>query len=111
MGARALGNRSILADAKIKISDIINLKIKRRESFRPFAPAIMQEKTNEWFEINKEVPYMTEVYPIKKEKVNIIQGVAHVDGTGRLQTVKKLNNPKFYELLNSFYKITNVPIY
>ncbi|MAY90756.1 MAG: carbamoyltransferase [Rickettsiales bacterium] len=110
-GARALGNRSILADARnINIKDIINLKIKRRESFRPFAPAIMSDKINEWFEIDKEVPYMTEVYPIKKDKINIIPGVVHVDGTGRLQTVKKINNPKFYELINSFYKITNVPI-
>ena len=110
-GARALGNRSILADARNKnIKDIINLKIKRRESFRPFAPAIMDEKTGEWFEIHKEVPYMTEVYPIKKDKINLIPGVVHVDGTGRLQTVKKTNNPKFYELINSFYKITNVPI-
>ena len=70
----------------------------------------MDEKTGEWFEIHKEVPYMTEVYPIKKDKINLIPGVVHVDGTGRLQTVKKTNNPKFYELINSFYKITNVPI-
>ena len=110
-GARALGNRSILADARNKnIKDIINLKIKRRESFRPFALAVMNEKIGEWFEIDKEVPYMTEVYPVKNNKINLIPGVVHVDGTGRLQTVKKTNNPKFYELINSFYKITNVPI-
>ncbi len=110
-GARALGNRSILADARNKnIKEIINLKIKRRESFRPFAPAIMNEKIGDWFEIDKEVPFMTEVYPVKNNKRKLIPGVVHVDGTGRLQTVKKTNNPKFYELINSFYKITDVPI-
>ena len=110
-GARALGNRSILADARNpNIKDIINSKIKRRESFRPFAPSILYEKTKEWFEIENEIPFMSEVHPIKKEKINMLPGITHVDGTGRLQTVKKENNLKYYNLIKSFYEITDVPI-
>ena len=110
-GARALGNRSILADARNpKIKDIINSKIKRRESFRPFAPAILREHTKNWFETDKEVPYMSEVYNILKSKRNDLPGITHVDGTGRLQTVTKLNNPRFYKLLRKFYEKTNIPI-
>tara|TARA_B100000787_G_scaffold141355_1_gene110445 strand:+ start:10459 stop:12183 length:1725 start_codon:yes stop_codon:yes gene_type:complete len=110
-GARALGNRSIIADARNpKIKDIINSKIKRRESFRPFAPSILYEKMNEWFDIDKEVPFMSEVYPIKKEKISLLPGITHVDGTGRLQTVKKQNNLKYYNLIKSFYELTGVPI-
>ena len=110
-GARALGNRSIIADARNpKIKDIINSKIKRRESFRPFAPSILSEKMNEWFDIDKEVPFMSEVYPIKKEKISLLPGITHVDGTGRLQTVKKQNNLKYYNLIKSFYELTGVPI-
>ena len=110
-GARALGNRSILADARNpKIKDIINKKIKKRESFRPFAPAILEEFTSQWFEIDKDVPYMSEVYKILKNKVNDLPGITHVDGTGRLQTVTKSNNNKFYYLIKNFYNKTNIPI-
>ena len=110
-GARALGNRSILADARNpKIKDIINKKIKKRESFRPFAPAILEEFTSQWFEIDKDVPYMSEVYKILKNKVNDLPGITHVDGTGRLQTVTKSNNNKFYCLIKNFYNKTNIPI-
>ena len=110
-GARALGNRSILADARNpKIKDIINKKIKKRESFRPFAPAILEEFTSQWFEIDKDVPYMSEVYKILKNKVNDLPGITHVDGTGRLQTVTKSNNNKFYSLIKNFYNKTNIPI-
>ena len=110
-GARALGNRSILADARNpKIKDIINKKIKKRESFRPFAPAILKEFTSQWFEIDKDVPYMSEVYKILKNKVNDLPGITHVDGTGRLQTVTKSNNNKFYCLIKNFYNKTNIPI-
>lgn len=110
-GARALGNRSILADARNpKIKDIINKKIKRRESFRPFAPAILKEFTSQWFEIDKNVPYMSEVYNILENKLNDLPGITHVDGTGRLQTVTKSNNNKFYTLIKNFYKKTNIPI-
>ena len=110
-GPRALGNRSILADARNpKIKDIINKKIKRRESFRPFAPSILEEYTNNWFEIDKDVPYMSEVYMIKKEKRDLIPGVTHVDGSGRLQTVNLKNNPQYYNLIKEFFRITKVPI-
>ena len=110
-GARALGNRSILADARNpKIKDIINKKIKKRESFRPFAPAILKEFTSQWFEIDKDVPYMSEVYKILQNKVNDLPCITHVDGTGRLQTVTKSNNNKFYCLIKNFYNKTNIPI-
>ena len=110
-GPRALGNRSIIADARNpNIKDIINSKIKRRESFRPFAPSILFEKTKDWFEIENEVPYMSAVYPIKKDKLKLLPGITHIDGTGRLQTVKKLNNIKYYNLINSFYQLTGIPI-
>ena len=110
-GARALGNRSILADARNpNIKDIINSKIKRRESFRPFAPAILAEHTEEWFEIDKEVPYMTEVYDIKENRRTELPGITHVDGTGRLQTVTESSNPRFYKLIKKFNEKTNIPI-
>ena len=110
-GPRALGNRSILADARNpKIKDIINLKIKRRESFRPFAPSVLSEFSNDWFEIKKEVPYMSEVYPVKSEKQKILPAITHVDGTGRLQTVKKQDNKIYYDLIFKFYQLTTVPV-
>lgn len=110
-GPRALGNRSIIADARNpNIKDIINSKIKRRESFRPFAPSILFEMTKDWFEIENEVPFMSEVYPIKKDKLKLLPGITHVDGTGRLQTVKKFNNIKYYNLIYAFYQITGIPI-
>ena len=110
-GPRALGNRSILADPRNKnIKDIINLKIKRRENFRPFAPSILREHVKEWFEDDCEVPYMSEVKMINKIKRKFIPGVTHIDGSGRLQTVTKLQNENYYNLINEFYKITGVPI-
>ncbi len=110
-GPRALGNRSILADPRNpNIKDIINKKIKRRESFRPFAPSIIEEKVKEWFEETRKVPYMSEVYKIKINKRKMIPGVTHVDGTGRLQTVNIKENEKYYNLIKKFYDITNVPI-
>ncbi len=111
-GARALGNRSIIADPrKENIKEIINLKIKKREGFRPFAPAILYEKVKDWFDCDDEnVQYMSKVYPVKKDKVNLVPAIVHEDGTGRLQTVKKEDNLFFYNLIQSFYKISNVPI-
>ncbi len=111
-GPRALGNRSILADPRnANIKDILNLKIKRRESFRPFAPSILFEDTNNWFNNFKdEEPYMSRVLHFKEEKYSLVPGVVHIDGSGRLQTVKKDNNPIYYNLIKSFKKITGVPI-
>jgi len=108
-GPRALGNRSILADPRrTDMKDILNEKIKHRESFRPFAPSILEEYISEYFDIDKPSPYMLMVAPVKKPKN--IPAVTHVDGTGRLQTVSKNTNPLYYDLINEFYKITKVPV-
>ena len=88
----------------------MNLKIKRSESFRPFAPAILFEDIDDWFDENHEVPFMMQVYNIHKDKQKIIPAVTHKDGTGRLQTVDSLNNPRYYDLILEFKKITGVPI-
>ena len=110
-GARALGNRSILANpCNPKIKEIINKKIKRRENFRPFAPSILEEEKQNWFENNRTNPYMSYVEEIRKEKRNIIPSVTHIDGTGRVQTVSKETNGDFYELIHKLFKISKVPI-
>ena len=108
-GPRALGNRSILADPRrADMKDTLNAKIKHRESFRPFAPSILEEYVGEYFEIDVPSPYMLMVVPVKKPKD--IPAVTHVDGTGRLQTVSKESNELYYDLINEFYKITEVPV-
>jgi carbamoyltransferase len=108
-GPRALGNRSILADPRrADMKDILNAKIKHRESFRPFAPSILEEYASEYFEIDVPSPYMLMVAPVKKPKE--IPAVTHVDGTGRLQTVSKKSNPLYYDLIKEFYKNTKVPV-
>ena len=110
-GPRALGNRSILADPRNdNMREILNLKIKRREKFRPFAPSILEEETKNWFEKEDEVPFMSKVFQVKDLKKSIIPSVTHVDGSGRLQTVSKKYNPEFYKLIKDFFKITKVPI-
>ena len=110
-GARALGNRSIIANpCNPNIKEIINKKIKRRESFRPFAPAILENEKNNWFNGNKKNPYMSSVEEIKLDKRATIPAVTHFDGSGRVQTVSEDMNKDFYDLINSFYKISNVPI-
>ena len=110
-GPRALGNRSILCDPRRKdMKDILNLKIKRRESFRPFAPSILREKVGEWFEVDDDVPFMMKVLPIRKEKQALIPAVTHVDGSGRLQTVYSHTNPRYYRLIEMFEVLTGVPI-
>ena len=110
-GPRALGNRSILADPRNpKIREIINLKIKRRENFRPFAPSILEEFTDQWFEVDDKVPFMSKVYQVKTDKISKISAVTHVDGSGRLQTVSKTLNENYYLLLKEFFSITDVPI-
>ena len=110
-GPRALGNRSILADPRNKnIKELINTKIKRRESFRPFAPSILSDMQSEWFEEKFDNIYMSAVMTPKKNKANIIPGVVHIDNTSRVQTVYREMNNKFYELIHNFYLKTNVPI-
>ena len=110
-GPRALGARSIIADPRNpKAKDLLNLKIKRRESFRPFAPSILKEYTEEYFEKVEDVPFMEKVFPIRKEKHSVIPAVTHVDGTGRLQTVMQEVSPRYYRLIDTFRKKTGVPI-
>jgi carbamoyltransferase len=110
-GPRALGNRSIIADPSRKdAKDLINSKIKRRESFRPFAPSILKEYTAEYFTQVDDVPFMEKVFPIRPEKHSIIPAVTHVDGTGRLQTVEEKDNPRYYRLIKTFSKKSGVPI-
>ena len=94
-GPRALGNRSIVCDPRrADMKDILNLKIKRRESSRPFAPSILREAVPQWFEVDDGVPFMIQVYPIRSEKRALIPAVTHVDGSGRLQTVYRETNPR-----------------
>jgi len=108
-GPRALGNRSIIADPRnAKMKDILNEKIKHRESFRPFAPCILEEYISEYFDVDVTSPYMLLVAPVKKPEK--IPAVTHVDGTARLQTVSKDINLLFYNLITEFHKITGVPV-
>jgi carbamoyltransferase len=130
-GPRSLGNRSIIADSRSeKMQKNLNIKVKYRESFRPFAPAVLFEKVSEWFEINSESPYMLLVADVKKskqlqmtneqknlfgiDKLNVkrssIPSVTHVDYSARIQTVHKETNPIFYRLIEEFEKITKYPI-
>ncbi len=110
-GPRALGNRSILADPRNKkIKDIINLKVKKRENFRPFAPSILKSHVSNWFEEESSVPYMSEVKLVRKDKRELIPGIVHIDGTGRLQTVTKDQNLHYFNLISAFFNKTKVPI-
>ena len=107
-GNRALGNRSILADPRnSNIKDIINKKIKKREDFRPFAPSVLEEHYQEYFDTSQTSPYMSRIMPVKSTK---IPGVTHVDGTARIQTVNREFNERYYDLINAFYKKTNIPM-
>jgi carbamoyltransferase len=110
-GPRALGNRSILCDPRrADMKALLNAKIKRRESFRPFAPSVLEEAVPEWFEEDDAVPFMMQVFQIREEKRNLIPAVTHVDGSGRLQTVSSLTNPRYYRLIDSFRKLSGVPM-
>lgn len=110
-GPRALGHRSILADPRRDDArQLLNDKIKRRESFRPFAPSILKEYASEYFEQVDEVPFMEKVFKIKKEKHQEIPAVTHIDGTGRLQTVDRNVSPKYYKLIETFKEKTGTPI-
>lgn len=110
-GPRALGNRSIVVDPRRPdMKDILNAKIKRRESFRPFAPSILRESVGEFFETDTDVPFMQQVFRIRPEKRSSIPAVTHVDGTGRLQTVTESQNPLYYLLIREFGKRTGIPM-
>jgi carbamoyltransferase len=126
-GPRALGNRSILGDAKgLEMQQKLNLKIKYRENFRPFAPSVLSEKTQDYFDLEKESPYMLFVAPIKKEirnklpenypdlplkdkfrhKRSKLQAITHLDFSARIKTVHKDTNPRYWNLINEFEKLT-----
>jgi carbamoyltransferase len=114
-GPRALGARSILSNpCNSKMQDILNLKVKHREKFRPFAPVITVEDAPKWFECDLPIPepadFMLMVYPIKKEKRKLIPAVTHVDGSGRLQTIRRKQNPLYYDLIKAFEKYSKTPI-
>jgi len=110
-GPRALGNRSILADPRNELAkQLINSKIKRRESFRPFAPSVLKEFVADYFEQHDQVPFMEKVFLIRADKRAEIPAVTHLDGTGRLQTVEAENNLKYYKLIQHFYQATGTPI-
>lgn len=110
-GPRALGNRSILGDPRTSdMKDILNKKIKRRESFRPFAPSILREHVSDWFEEDDDVPLMMKVFQFKKERRHEIPAVCHADGSGRLQTVYRETNERYYALIEEFESMTGAPI-
>jgi carbamoyltransferase len=110
-GPRALGNRSIVADPRRpEMKDILNRRIKHREIFRPFAPSILAEKTGEWFEKSHPSPFMTLAYTVRPENRDKIPAPTHVDGTGRLQTVTREANPRYWGLIKAFEKLTGVPV-
>ena len=112
-GPRALGNRSILADARRDdMKDVVNHAVKLREGFRPFAPACMAEHADEWFDMTglNDSPYMLFIVPVKHDKRTKIPAVTHVDGSARVQTVTAEQNERFYKVLSAFHKITGVPV-
>jgi carbamoyltransferase len=110
-GPRALGNRSILADPRQEqIKDVLNLRIKHRESFRPFAPAVLEEYVGEYFEESCESPFMLMVFKVRPEQRPRIPATKHVDHTGRVQSVSRSSNPKFWKLIEAFRKRTGIPL-
>ncbi|HEX7153863.1 MAG TPA: carbamoyltransferase C-terminal domain-containing protein [Thermoanaerobaculia bacterium] len=110
-GPRALGNRSIVCDPRrADMKNILNQKIKRRESFRPFAPSILREAVGDWFETDYDVPFMLQVYQIREAKRAEIPAVTHVNGSGRLQSVTEAQNARYYHLIEAFRELTGIPI-
>ena len=110
-GPRALGNRSILTDPRrAEMKDVLNARIKRREPFRPFAPSILEERVGDYFEESYPDPFMIKVYPVRASKRAEIPAVTHVDGTGRLQTVSRAQNPRYWALIKAFEDVTRVPV-
>lgn len=111
MGPRALGNRSILADPRrADMKDILNRRVKHRESFRPFAPAILREAVSDWFHIDQADPFMTIAPRVRAEVAERIPAAVHADGTGRIQTIERAANPRYYDLIQAFGALTGVPI-
>ncbi|MDA1349457.1 MAG: carbamoyltransferase, partial [Chloroflexi bacterium] len=110
-GPRALGNRSILADPRrTDMRDILNQRIKIRETFRPFAPSVLAEAAGDFFENGRRSPYMLLTDKVRAEKRDLIPAVVHVDGTSRLQTVTKDSNPRYWRLIKEFSILTGVPM-
>jgi carbamoyltransferase len=110
-GPRALGNRSILADPRRPgMKDFLNLRVKHRESFRPFAPAVLEDQAHEWFELTGRSAYMLRVVPIRPDRLGLIPAVAHVDGTARVQTLSRRQNPGFWRIISAFWERTGVPL-
>jgi carbamoyltransferase len=110
-GARALGNRSILADPRrADIRELLNTKIKLRETFRPFAPSILEEALGDFFADAAPDPFMLHVYAVRKDKRDVIAAVTHVDGSGRLQTVSRESSPLYWRLIKAFETLTGVPV-
>jgi carbamoyltransferase len=110
-GPRALGNRSIVVDPRrANMKEILNDRIKKREPFRPFAPSILEERTADYFEQSHPAPTMLMVYQVREERRSEIPAVTHVDGSGRLQTVSREVNPRYYQLISDFNDLTGVPV-
>jgi len=110
-GARALGNRSIVADPRrADMRDIINTRIKFRERFRPFAPSVAEEALDEYFVGAVPDPFMLQVYPVRPDKRSVVPAITHVDGSGRLQTVSRRSNPRYWRLIKAFERISGVPM-
>jgi len=110
-GARALGNRSIIADPRrADMRDIINTRIKFRERFRPFAPSIAEESLDEFFMGAVPDPFMLQVYPVRPDKRCVVPAITHVDGSGRLQTVSRRSNPRYWNLIKAFERVSGVPM-
>jgi carbamoyltransferase len=110
-GPRALGNRSIVCDARRKeMKDVLNARIKHREPFRPFAPSVLAEATGDWFDQDQASPFMLKAYQVRSDRRDVIPAVTHADGTGRLQTVTRGTNPRYYDLIAAFGHLTGVPV-
>lgn len=110
-GPRALGNRSIVVDPRRgDMKDILNARIKKREPFRPFAPSVLEERVGEYFEQTHPSPTMLMVYQVRDDKRSVIPAVTHVDGSGRLQTVSRKENPRYHDLISQFDRLTGVPV-
>jgi len=110
-GPRALGNRSIVVDPRrAEMKETLNSRIKHREMFRPFAPSILEERVGDFFECSKPSPFMTFAYSVRSEKRSAIPAPTHVDGTGRLQTVSRAANPRYWRLIYEFGELTGVPV-